>query len=195
MAWPTEMTVILRHLINDLGTGSSPGEPTVFTYDDTRLTALLLVAAQLTQQDVTFGQTYTINISELLLSPDPTLPPTRDDAFINLSILKAACIIDNSEARYAAKRAVLMRDNNFTVDNRGAAEAVLQIWQKGWCEHYANARYEFMAGNVGSAGGAIIGPFRVYAGYYGGPWTPDGNYAGSILYGNGMDTLNDGRYR
>jgi hypothetical protein len=185
--WSDEMVIILRNLIADVS--STP------TYDDSRLQQLLLIAGQFNQQDVTFKQAYAINVVDATLTPDPTDVTTRDDAFINLALLKAACIIDNNEARLAAKRAVLMRDNTFTVDNRSVAESILQIWQKGWCQHFVDARYEFLAGNIGSAGGAVIGPFRVYAGYYGGPWTPDGNYAGGSVFGVGSDVLNDGRYR
>lgn len=198
MAWNAEMLIILRHMISDLGIPP--------TYADTRLTQLIAVSAQFVQQEVgSFQQNYSIDVVNSIITPDPTVTEVgvsiRDDAFINLVLLKSACITDNSAARLAAQRAVSLRDADKQIDLRNVSAAMLTIWQKGWCQNYEDTRYAYLAGDVGAAGTAIIGPFRDYAaagGYGGGPWTPDGGYAygGSAIYGSRYTGLpNDGRFR
>ena len=196
-------------MINDVGIpvptpAGTSATPLTYAYSDDRLKELLLSSAQLMQGEITFSQVYTINILGGVLSPDPTLG-IRDDAFINLVMLKAACIIDNCEARYASKRAVYMRDGSNYVDMRGQSQSALALWKKGWCQNYSDARFEFMAGNTASAGMGIIGPFRIAANadVYGAQgWTPDGYGvpgAGGSYPGYASrqsDALgNDGRFR
>jgi hypothetical protein len=81
--WQNEMVRIVRHLVDDLDAA---------TYSDSRLEETVLVSAQMVQLQVTFDKTYTVDVDELLLTPDPTAA-TRDNAFINLVCLKTACII------------------------------------------------------------------------------------------------------
>ncbi len=158
-------------MINDIGIGS---EPIVYIYPDTRLQELLLVSAQLVQPLASFPNAYTVNISELLLTPDPTALNTRDDSFINLVLIKSACIIDNSEARLAAGKGVLLKDDKTTVDARTQALTKLDILKRGWCVNFNDALYAYMLGNV-SLGMAITGPFRIGACPTGDYWAPDDN--------------------
>jgi hypothetical protein len=174
--WQNEITILLRHLIADVGPAYTYGEISFPTY-------------------------YQINVAALSIIPDPTIAPNRDDSFINLITLKAACIADGASARLAAQKSVIMRDADKMIDLHYVSPAMLDIWKKGWCKNYDDARYEYLAGNVGSAGTAIIGPFRDYAaagGYGNGPWTPDGgsSYGGAAIYGSRYTGLpNDGRFR
>jgi hypothetical protein len=194
MAWNQEMLIILRHMISDLATPP--------TYSDSRLIQLLAVAAQFVQEEVgQFQQSYSIDVVNSTITPDPTLTQdgvsVRDDSFMNLTMIKAACIIDGAAARLAAQRSVIMRDADKQIDLHFVSPAVLQVWQKGWCKNYEDTRFEYVAGNSGAAGTAIIGPFRAYAAA-GGPWTPDGGdvYGGSAIYGGRRSGLpNDGRFR
>jgi hypothetical protein len=94
MAWDTEIPVIVRVLIDDL---VSP-----YTYSDRRLKQVITVAAQLVKEELTaVDGVYTVNLTDLEISPDPTLS-NRDDVFINCVSLKSACIIDQSSVRTKA---------------------------------------------------------------------------------------------
>jgi hypothetical protein len=186
--WTVEMTIILRHMVYDLA-------PTP-TYADTRLQQLILVSAQLVQGELSVPNPYVVDIVNGTISPDPTADNTRDDSFINLVLTKAACIIDNGEARLAAGKGVRMRDADKEIDLRSASEGKLAIWSKGWCQNYKQTRLEFLAGGSATAGAAIVGPFREEINIPSGPWTPDGyglglGYAPEYGY-NGAEY---GRYR
>jgi hypothetical protein len=155
--WQTEMVTILRHLINDLD--ATP------KYNDGRLSELLIVSAQFVNTEVDFDQEYIIDVDNLLLTPDPTdrVANTRDDSFINLVCLKAACSMDQTEARIAAKQAVSIRDGKSAISLGGVLEGRLSLLkQGGWCEAYEKAKLEFQTNRAVVAGAAIISPFRVY---------------------------------
>ena len=93
MAWQTEMTIIVRTLINDL--------EVIPTYSDARIEQVIAVAATYVQQEANLNTSYTIDVSTSSLSPDPTTP-NRNENFIALTCLKAACIIDQSTYRTKA---------------------------------------------------------------------------------------------
>jgi hypothetical protein len=186
--WHVDMVTMLRYMVSDTG---NP-----FVYSDASLQELILVAGRLTQMDIQFSQNYQVNIAQMSLSPDPSLEP-RDEDFISFTTMKAACIIDNAEARLAAKRAVIMRDASKSVDLTEISRAKIELWKNGWCKTYKDSRFAYLMGDV-TAGVAVLGPFRLEMNWMPGPWTPDGGgtggyYAGGGYFGN--DTLSDGRYR
>jgi hypothetical protein len=92
MSWTIEIPIIVRTLINDLG-----DQP---VYSDSRLLQVITVAAKYVQFDVSLDNTYTINVVNSSISPDPTA--NDDSIFISLVSLKAACIIDQSTLRTRA---------------------------------------------------------------------------------------------
>ena len=141
MSWKTEMVRIVRYLINDLS--STP------TYDDARLQEAILVNAQLTQQDIDFPQDYTIDVDELVLSPDPTdrTNGTRDDAFINLVCLKTACMVDQSELRTAAGQSIAIKDGDSSIDLRGNLQGRAEVIKMGMCAAYEKAKVDYECGN------------------------------------------------
>jgi hypothetical protein len=94
MAWSDTWTTMLRVMINDLGID--------IEYCDLRLQQVLVVAAAYVQNEHHFSQSYTINIGSRTISPDPTVSPNTNDDFSNLTVLKAACIIDQGKMRDAA---------------------------------------------------------------------------------------------
>jgi hypothetical protein len=192
LTWQTETTMTLRYMVADTAIPA--------TYTDISLQELFLIGAHFVQTEITFPTPYKINVAKLLISPDPTLDISRDDPFIDLAILKAACIIDNNEARLAAKRAVIMRDAQKTIDMRQVSLSKIEIWKNGWCNEYETARFQYALGNV-SAGAAVLGPFRLEMNWMTGPWTPNGY---GVPYGGGMYSYSnrggdglarDGRYR
>lgn len=159
--WKIEMGTVLRVLLNDL---TSP-----YQYSDERLYQLLTVAAQQVQSsNLSFPLIYQINIPQLTITPDPTNSDTqtRDDSFINLVTLKAACITSHGEARISAKQGISIRDGSSSIDLRGPLEGRLKLIQIGYCELYDQAKLEYQTARIGTiAGAAILTPFRVFSGF------------------------------
>ena len=52
MAWQNEMTIIIRHIIDDL-------DPTAYQFSDDRIEEAILVAAQLIHNEMEFAVDYT----------------------------------------------------------------------------------------------------------------------------------------
>lgn len=159
MAWQDEMVTILRTTIMDLAT--TP------TYSDDRLQQVIVVCARYVLQEMTFSQPFTADVSNIDIRPDPTNDSgnTRDDSFINMVCLKAACFTDRGEARLSAGQAVSVKDGSSSIDLRSIASTRLAMLQKGWCKVYDDEKFAYMSGQVRTAGAAIMTPFRVFAGY------------------------------
>lgn len=143
MAWYNEMVRVLRFLINDLD-GS--------TYDDTRLEETLIVSAQLVYTGIDFNKSYTIDIDTLVLSPDPTASP-KDDWFINLVCVKAACIILGSEVKTLAAQSYRIQDGPAQIDTAGVYKATKQLYDE-MCQKYDVMVMQFKAGD--SAAGQLV---------------------------------------
>jgi hypothetical protein len=92
MSWNIELPIIVRTLINDAS--EAP------VYSDERLLQIVAVAAKYVQFDVVLDHLYTVDVINPNISPDPTLD--RDEIFISLVSLKAACIVDQSTFRTKA---------------------------------------------------------------------------------------------
>jgi hypothetical protein len=110
MGWDSEMPLLLRNMINDVNEDESKR-----TYSDERLQQLILLSAQLVVMDIGgFDTVYDINIEDNVIDPDPTDrdAQTRNESFVNLALIKAACIIDNSEARLASNKGIAIRDGS-----------------------------------------------------------------------------------
>jgi hypothetical protein len=154
VAWQDDTVTILRVLLND---------PDAATYSDDSLTKTVLVAAMQVKNELLFAQTYTINLSRDTLSPDPTLDATKDEAFLNLITLKAACIADKGAAALAAVQAIYVKDGASAIDLRERFKAKLALILKGgWCAAYADAKLEHQMGYGGVvAGQAVLTPFRL----------------------------------
>ena len=150
MAWQDTMVTMLRVVIDD--TGSNP------VYSDSRLEEVIVVAANLTKQDVDFDSDYTIGVTDLSISPDPTTSP--DNAFINLVTLKSACLLANSEYKTCTNNAISVRDGSPSIDKRGVAAAKKE-WRDSICKDYDHAEREYKLGNS-NAGASIIGPYNLH---------------------------------
>jgi len=92
MSWQVEIPIIVRTLINDLS--DAP------TYSDERILQTIAVAAKYVQFDVVLDYSYTIDVVNPNITPDPTIG--NDSIFISLIGLKTACIIDQSALRTKA---------------------------------------------------------------------------------------------
>ncbi len=155
MSWNTETVEILRVLINDLE------ETPEFT--DERLERILIVAAKHVAQEMTFSQTFTVDVTNASITPDPTDSASKDDSLVNLSCLKAACIMDRGSAVTSAKNALIIREGFSSVDLSKAAQARLALLSKGYCAEYEEQKLLYQAGLVRTAGAAVMGPIRIAA--------------------------------
>lgn len=154
--WQTEIVRILRNLIGDL-TGD--------LYTDERLVELVVVSAMFVNKEVSLTTEYTINVTTLSICPDPSSDSVRDESFINLVSLKAACILDQCYARQASRQGVAVRDSiGISIDNRGSLSAALALLKDlGYCRAYENTKLEYELDRMSEAGRAILSPFKTDA--------------------------------
>lgn len=150
MSWQGQMSTVVRHLIDDLDSSS-------YKYSDHRVETAILVSAQLTTMNVDFNNTYDINVEACTLSPDPTDSDTKDNPFVNLVSLRAACIIIGGEIRSESGNAISIKDGPSAIDLRGVS-ATLTALYKDLCEKYDHLLLEYRAGNA-VAGHIITGPY------------------------------------
>lgn len=164
MAWDDSMVLTLRVMVND---------PDGETYSDQRLRQAILVSVGMVQQEVVVPTTYTADVDNETLSPDPTVNATLDAAFTNLVQLKAACLTDRASAVLAAKQGIFVKDGESAIDLRGSMQGHLELLKRGgWCAAYEQAKKDFVSGvGVMGQGAAVMTPFRVY---------PQGGYSGSL---------------
>lgn len=142
--WKGPMVQMLRFLIGDEG-----------TYSDAKLEELLIYSSYMIQKDIIFEQTYTINLARLTISPDPI--ENNDVPFINLSTMKAACILSRNQLKEKADGAVKWKDGQSTMDTVDALTG-----QKGLtadiCQAYEDAKLQNQIGDT-APGKAILGPW------------------------------------
>jgi hypothetical protein len=146
--WHLHMRILLRSLIGD------DVEP--YTYHDDALDQLLVNAAYFVNSDVDFVQTYSINVAKRLITPDPVA--ANDDGFVTLTVLYAALMIYQQEARLASMKGVKVKDGPSEIDYRDAAvraKAMLGQAQRA----YDDAKVAYKTGN-GMRGHAIVTPFH-----------------------------------
>lgn len=162
--WETELVTLLRLIIDDM-------DPTAYRYTDERLGVVVINAALLVLMDVDFDNKYVIDLDAGTIVPDPAnrATNTRDDVFLNLAVLRAACFVDTSETRLASKQAIDIQDGSSRISLKGTLEGRLKLLEIGPCAAYKVARDEYRAGNRYTAGEAILGPYRYYSAHgYGG---------------------------
>jgi hypothetical protein len=150
MSWNTEIVTIVRHLIDDTDF-SSP------RYPDERIEQTILVAAQLIQTELNFETTYSINVEECHLNPDPTLSENKDDGFINLTALKAAVIVVGAEYRAYGLSSVKVTDGPSSIDMTNAATHMKHLYDT-LSERYEQYKLNFAAAN-NNVGKAILSPY------------------------------------
>ena len=112
MAWQNEMSIIVRHLINDLDSSD-------YIFTDNRIEESILVSAQLVLHEIDFTNTYAIDVDGSSLSPDPTTAGSKDNSFINLVSMKTATILIGSELKTHSLNAISLRDGPSSLDLRG----------------------------------------------------------------------------
>lgn len=159
MAWQDEMTEVLRVLVADTASA---------TFSDITLQRTMAVAALQLSQQALFSQTFkgVPSSTSPNITPDPTdaVGNTRDESFLNLCCLKAACIINQGSAMTAAKQAIKVKDGSSYVDLTGILGGNLKLLEKGWCAVFDDELFKYQSGNSGEVAGAcIMTPFRTVA--------------------------------
>lgn len=163
MAWQDSMPLMLRYIIGDVNIPQ--------TYTDSRLQTSLLIAAKFVGSEVNFSQVFSPDFVNLTLSPDPTVSPTVDDWYSNLTVLKAACQILTAEWQLlAGGGAIMFKEGSSMVDMRELArhkkDLVFDIEKQ-----YNDSKLTYQMA-VRPSVASVIGPFNIYAGNFRGPVYP-----------------------
>ena len=140
---------MVRYLISDVDDSN-------YKYSDARLEKTTLVGAQLVSLELDFKNTYSVDIENDSLSPDPTESATKDSSFINLVAMKTACIIIGSEMKLEAANAISIKDGPSAIDLRGVS-STLSILYKDLCDKYVKLADDYKF--TGETGQAILGPY------------------------------------
>ena len=153
MAWDKTMVTLFRVVVNDLDSDD-------YTYSDTRLQQTLVVASQYVNQEIDFTtNTYVINIDTPDISPDPTVTATKDDAFTNLTVLKAACLVDMGLLRTKAMASgIKARCGPAVLETMGHLAGFKELIESGPCAAYDRLKLEYTMGNA-QACAAVFSPF------------------------------------
>jgi len=153
MAWQDEMVPFVRTLVND------PEETAKFS--DDRLQEAIVVGGRIVSMKAGFSQDFVCNRALVKITPDPTSSATRDENFINLVCVQAACIVDRGSAIKAAGQAIMVQDGASKVDLREQYKAWQAVLAKGWCAVYEEMMDEYVLSQVGDGiGMAIINHIR-----------------------------------
>jgi len=149
MSWQNELTVIVRTLINDIE------EP--YEYSDSRIQQVLAVAAKYVQFDVNLDHVYQVDVTNADISPDPTID--KDDTFISIVCLKAACIIDQGTFRTkAALEGIRTALGPASIGFSGSLSGWSAIISHGACGLYEEPTSHWDVKNA-DAVRAILSPF------------------------------------
>ena len=146
MAWNTEITTIVRHLLDDVS--DTP------KYSDERLEKAVLVCTQLMLMGDSFRNNYVVDITNGTITPDPT-SGNRDDSFLNLVALRTACMIIGSEIKTSSGNAISVKDGPSSIDLKGVSDVLAKLYDH-LCKQYEAILLQYRAS--GTIGAAILGP-------------------------------------
>lgn len=156
MSWQGEMVTILRQLVGDT-------DPDSYRYSDNRLETTILVAAQTTLSEIDFEKTYVVDVERCYISPDPTEATVsldvadRDDGFINLVCLKAACLITNAEWIKESRNAVRVSNGPSSIDYTQVA-AQFKSMSESFIRQYEDYKFALKAG-AAAVGKVVLTPY------------------------------------
>jgi hypothetical protein len=149
MSWQTEIPIIVRTLVNDWS-----DQP---VYSDDRLIQVISVAAKYVQFDVVLDHQYLVDVVSPNITPDPT--DDRDEIFISLVSLKAACLVDQSTYRTkAATEGIRAALGPASLAVNGQSGAWKTILEQGPCALYEELTSHWDVKDA-SAIAAVLSPF------------------------------------
>ena len=151
MSWQLEIPIITRVWINDLDPNP--------TYSDARIKQVVVVAAMNVNREVSFTETYSVDIVNETISPDPTVESSLDNDFTALVALKAACILDQSTYRTKAiNEGIKTSLASASLHTAGNLKGYKDLLDVGPCGMYEKLRQEFEIGNPNMVQ-AVLSPF------------------------------------
>jgi hypothetical protein len=151
MFWQVEIPIIVRNLINDFDTPPA--------YSDNRINQLAVIAAQYVLAEVNLSKSYSVDIVNIDISPDPSDPNTRDVDFVGFIGLKTACLLDQSTFRLKAiNEGIKTSLGSANLSIAGNLQGYKTILDKGPCAMYAQLILEHNIGNA-TAVRAVLSPF------------------------------------
>jgi len=149
MAWDTDMVVMLRSVIGD--------EVETYTYTDIKLIDLLIVAAVKVVMSMDFDRTYTVDVSDRSITPDPVSVSDLD--FQILVVLQAVVILAVGEYRKKIEYSVSIKDGPSSIQTTDMAARARQ-WMMDALQAYNDAVLAYKMGN-GLSGAGIVGPYGI----------------------------------
>jgi hypothetical protein len=160
MSWDTVLVERLRFLIGDTGT-----DPADQTYSDVELAKFIAISAIHVMSSISYKGTFSIDTSVPTIDPDPI----SDDIPIgigNMFVLKAACIIAQSERKKnLSKYGIKVVDHRTTVDTTKAGENAKDV-TKSFCDMYEDAAEDWVRGIAEAGARFITGPIGNIRGVY-----------------------------
>jgi len=133
LSFTSDVITFIRHYVDD--TDECDQE-----YTDDRLEALVYVSASYVNFDI--NGSYVISVS------DKTISPVPDSIFINLTALKAACLLVRSTHTSYARMDFRVSDGPSTVDLKGAADKLKEA-ADSICDQYARNLTKYLMGDGG----------------------------------------------
>jgi hypothetical protein len=128
--WQNTSLIMLRTLLNDAGCDA-------VRYPPQRLEDLLITSAYLLPLEVHFKSDYVVNVETRTITPDP-IGQSDGDEFINLVVLKSACIADEGNFRTAAlAQGVTARIGPVALQTSSYGQYLATLLNEGPCKAYA----------------------------------------------------------
>ena len=154
MAWQNEMTIIVRHIIDDL-------DSTNYQFSNDSMEEAITVAAQLIHNEMEFSVDYNIEVDNRTISPDPTTTAVganpKDDDFIALCCLRAGILFTGSQLKTYSLKAIAIRDGSSSIDTRGIITG-LQILHADLTKKYEDVKLDYQTSKLG-LGKVILSPY------------------------------------
>lgn len=153
MSWQDESLTMLRVLLNDLDCDNQ-------VYSDNRLEEILVVAARYVDQELNLSTDYVVSVSDRTITPDPTDSDTTNNrVFLNMMVLKAACLSDWSIFRTKALLAgVEAKCGPATISTLKHIDGFKELLTQGPCAAYEKLKKEQSFGRTDVII-AIMSPF------------------------------------
>jgi hypothetical protein len=147
MTWQTETVSTVRIVIGDIDVPQK--------YSDARIQQIVIVAAIQVLNETDFDNIYVINITNSTIIPDPTdttAVSIKDNLFICLISLKAACLITRAEMKYYATIGGLdVRDGPSTINTKGLFANYTSLVKQYTDDYeYLKLNYKIMRSNANS---------------------------------------------
>lgn len=149
MSWNSQMVIILRDMIFDT-------DPSAYTYTSGRLEQVLINAAYWVYTNLDFSQTYTIDVENIDISPDPTEDPVDYD-FVTLTCLRATCLVLGSEMKTNAMRAVRVTDGPSTIDMTAVSQNMKPLYDQA-VKNFDQAKLAYQVGE-NNVGKSVLSPY------------------------------------